>query len=534
MTIFEHQDNFKETDQCFYYNQEAIFELDSFGKIIHANYQAFEITGYSKTELASMTLTQLFQNATTLEIDTFVDAKLAKGFSTTKKYLNKNGTIHYLQLNTVKVNDSKYFCYCKDVTQIMNSILTLESMVNRYRLVISSIKEGLVVHDSDGKIIICNKSAERILGLSEEQMAGTTSIDPLWRCVYEDGTNFPGECHPSSVTLRTGNPVSNIKMGVYKSDFSLTWISINSIPLYINDESVLSGVAVTFIDITDQKGYELELIGEKEETEKALEMKDEFLSIISHEFKTPITVINSAIQVMEVICNNELSVKAKEFLRKIKQNSNRQLRLVNNLIDITRLKSGYLKNNKKNMDIVLITRLITESITIYAAQKGIQLTFYSTLKAKLIGIDEEKYERILLNLLSNAVKFTPKGKSITVKVYQKIVNRKCKVCLQIRDKGIGIPANKQELIFEKFGQVDKSFNRQAEGAGIGLYLVKLLVELIDGEIKLESKEGKGSTFTITLPIIKEAHPPTLHSPKELNNDRVIQATNIEFSDIYIP
>jgi len=277
-------------------------------------------------------------------------------------------------------------------------------------------------------------------------------------------------------------------------------------------------------DELEKKNYELN---------KVIEMKDEFISLISHEFKTPLTVINSAIQAMEVICKKDLSDKAKGFLNKIKKNSNRQLKLVNNLLDITRLNAGHLKVNKKIFDIVVLSRSITESITIFAEQKNIKLSFSSTLGKKVIGIDDEKYERILLNLLSNAIKFTPVGKSITVKVFQKIFEGKCKVCIQVRDEGIGIPQDKQELIFERFGQVDNSLSRQAEGAGIGLHLVKMLVELLGGEITLESKERLGSTFTILLPIEKAKETPIEHMIKEISDNRLIQAMNIEFSDIYI-
>lgn len=157
-----------------------------------------------------------------------------------------------------------------------------------------------------------------------------------------------------------------------------------------------------------------------------------------------------------------------------KQNSNRQLKLVNNLLDIIRINAGKIKINLTNIDIILMTRTITESIIIFAEQKGIRLSFSSTLGVKIIGIDEEKYERILLNLLSNAIKFTPRGKSIFVMASQKIVKGKCKVCIKVKDQGIGISPDNQQLIFERFGQVDSSLSRQAEGTGIGLSLLKCL------------------------------------------------------------
>lgn len=265
--------------------------------------------------------------------------------------------------------------------------------------------------------------------------------------------------------------------------------------------------------------------------EKSIIMKDEFLSLISHEFKTPLTVINSAIQTMELVCKKELSDKARGFLNKIRQNSNRQMKLVNNLLDITRMNAGHLKVNKKDIDIVYLTKSITESIRIFAEQKNINVSFSSTLGRKVIGIDEEKYERILLNLLSNAIKFTPGGRSVAVRISQKIAGGKCKVCIQVIDKGIGIPFDKQELIFERFGQVDSSLTRQAEGTGIGLYLVRMLVEMMGGEIVLESKVDVGSTFTLLLPVTKEKETPIEQMIKEINDNRLIRATAIEFSDV---
>ncbi|MHB8065426.1 MAG: sensor histidine kinase, partial [Ruminiclostridium sp.] len=275
------------------------------------------------------------------------------------------------------------------------------------------------------------------------------------------------------------------------------------------DNQLLDMLALLIADIIEHLQFEMNkellIMSEKEKNEalqKAIEMKDEFLSLISHEFKTPLTVINAAIQAMELLCKDELSTRSKGFLNKIRQNSYRQLRLVNNLLDITRFNAGRMKINKMNKDIVFLTKSITDSVKIYAQQKGINLTFSSTIKRREIGIDEEKYERILLNLLSNAIKFTHKSNSIFVNVSQKIVDSKCMVYIQVKDKGIGIPEDKIDLIFQKFGQVDNSLSQQAEGTGIGLSLVKMLVESQCGVITLDSQEGHGSSFNIMFPAKK--------------------------------
>lgn len=261
-----------------------------------------------------------------------------------------------------------------------------------------------------------------------------------------------------------------------------------------------------------------------------IKMKDEFLSIISHEFKTPLAVIFSAIQTMEHTCGGELSEKARDFISKIRQNSLRQLRLVNNLLDITCLNSGWMIPNWCNMDIVMLTRAITKSVEVYARQKNIALTFQTRVKQRIIQIDHEKYERILLNLLSNAIKFTPEGKSVTVRVYitKKFGSRM--VCIQVKDEGMGIPREKMDAIFERFFQVDSSFTRQAEGIGIGLCLAQKLTESLGGKMTAESKVGQGSTFSVFFPDVKKESCGT-ETERYRDDDTLLLTASVEFSDM---
>ncbi|MFZ5967419.1 MAG: ATP-binding protein [Bacillota bacterium] len=277
---------------------------------------------------------------------------------------------------------------------------------------------------------------------------------------------------------------------------------------------------------------ELLLEGEQERRavlEKELIMKDEFISLISHEFKTPLNVIYSAIQLIEGIYFNEIPERVKELIGNIKQNTFRQLRLANNLLDITRLNSGQYKLNMKNIDIVFLTKVITESVKLYANQKNIALSFESDMQCKHIYIDDEKYERIILNLLSNAIKFTDQEGKITVILNE--IGRPDMVQIKIKDTGIGIPKDKQEIIFERFGQVDSNLSRRAEGTGIGLSLVKLLVDVLEGTIEVESEPGTGSTFTITLPV-KEVETENECAACQDVDNRLVSEIRIQFSDIY--
>lgn len=283
------------------------------------------------------------------------------------------------------------------------------------------------------------------------------------------------------------------------------------------------------MDITEKKMQEDALHAtecrEKELLQETIELKDSFLTMITHEFKTPIAIINAAIQTLEIVCRDELSEKMRGYIGKIKQNSLRQQRLVENMLDITRLKAGRMKAERRNVEIVSLTREIVESVKVYSDQKHLRLTFWSGCQEIVLSTDIEKYERILLNLLSNAIKFTPARRSIDVVMD---IRDACLV-VAIRDRGIGIPDDKKIIIFERFGQADSSLTRQAEGTGVGLYLVKLLVESLGGRIQVSSREGYGSTFSLLLPLQQDA---TLVSHK-INGSKILQAANLEFSDIIL-
>ncbi|SHI13919.1 PAS domain-containing sensor histidine kinase [Clostridium intestinale] len=268
------------------------------------------------------------------------------------------------------------------------------------------------------------------------------------------------------------------------------------------------------------------VLEENDELERTLSNQEKFFSFISHEFKTPLTVTMSAVQAIELICKNELSDIAKKYIKKIYQSSLQQVRLVNNLLDITRADAGYLKVNKKNMDIVRMTKLIIKSILVYANEKNVNIECSSSSKEIYLGIDDEKYERILLNLLSNAIKFSP----IKGNIYVDIEENDGLVSITVKDEGPGIPEDKQKVIFERFGQVNNSLTRESEGTGIGLYIVNLLVNALSGEIKLESKIGQGSAFKVILPIEIVEEEDILKG--NLMDDGLVRTVNVEFSNVY--
>lgn len=270
-------------------------------------------------------------------------------------------------------------------------------------------------------------------------------------------------------------------------------------------------------------------IGRLMEMESGYSQDTDTVSFIMHELKTPINVVISALQAMESICGNELPAKIYPYLSRIKKNVNKQLRLINSLLDISKAESGYMQLYLKNVDIVMLTRAIVESVRLYALEKGIDIRFNTLLRDKIVAIDDEKFERIMLNLLSNAIKYTPPGKSIYLNM-SKVMDR---ICIEVRDEGLGIPAVELGHIFDKFCQLDNNLTRKGEGTGIGLSLVKNLVMVLGGEITVESEEGKGSSFKVLFNDRQIDETEKMKDKEPVDGERLEKLVSIEFSDIYL-
>lgn len=265
-------------------------------------------------------------------------------------------------------------------------------------------------------------------------------------------------------------------------------------------------------------------------TIKSTDEKKAFFYNMSHELKTPITVMLGAIQLIEQkgILKPDRRASSKYILT-IRQNCYRLLRLVNNILDLSRIESGYVKFSRINCNIVYLVEEICQSVIPYAMQKSISLEFDTTEEEIIAAVDVDKIERIILNLLSNAIKYTKGGGEINIFVERQHND----VHIYVKDTGIGIPHDMQQSVFEPYHQVDNSLTRGIEGSGLGLSIVKSFVELHGGSIAVNSEPERGSEFHICMPIQKVE---MLTSPNDFDYEnsqmRIINSINIEFSAIY--
>ncbi|MGE5495241.1 MAG: ATP-binding protein [Burkholderiales bacterium] len=226
----------------------------------------------------------------------------------------------------------------------------------------------------------------------------------------------------------------------------------------------------------------------------------DYFANVSHELRTPLAVILSGIDFLSA-CFSEDIIKpeaCRNTLNISKKSCHRLLRIINNLLDITRIKSGYMNVSLSNIDIKEKIAEIVESVKDYAEKKRISLNFFSDTRCHYIAVDEDMIDRIVLNLLSNALKYTPEQGAISVILQDSHIPGN--ILISVKDNGIGIPPEKHRLIFDRFAQVDESMTKRAEGCGLGLSLAKSLVELLGGSIWVESKPGLGSKFTVELPV----------------------------------
>lgn len=304
----------------------------------------------------------------------------------------------------------------------------------------------------------------------------------------------------------------------------IAWILGEYVTFESNQRKVLE-MELQVLKLKEEAKLTNKLLDETKEHNKFV---TEFFSNISHEFKTPLNVIFSSLQLITMYnqsCEEQLIEKRKKCLYVMKQNCYRLIRLINNLLDITKLDSGFITAHMTNGNIVYLVENITMSIVSLAEDKGIEIIFDTDAEEKIMAFDGDKIERIMLNLLSNALKFTDRGG----KVYITMTDKDDNIEISVRDTGVGIPDDKKELIFGRFMQVDKTLKRNNEGTGIGLSLVKSFVELHEGKIILKSQPNHGSEFVVILPVkvIEEVACTT-----EIKND-MIERVSIELSDIYI-
>lgn len=376
-----------------------------------------------------------------------------------------------------------------------------------YNLVENNKHSAMYIRKENSKIIYANKKIKEYFFNSHEVSLDKLEsiINAKLEIIYKD--------EDKKYLYKNGTLRGILKDENKKTvDYSAQLINIG------RDEIA---IAVSFIDISDEINMEIEL----EKLKVYDKEKNEFISNISHELRTPLNIFYSTIQLLDIISKNkncDFRVKYEEYKKTLHINCKRMNRLINNIIDISKIDEGILKTNFGNYNIVSIVEDVTLSVVNYATLKSISVQFDTDTEEHIIKCDPLMIEKVMLNLLSNAIKFSKEGSIVYISIEE--INEY--IIINVEDEGIGILKEDYDKIFYKFVQVDKTSTRINEGSGIGLSIVKSIVDIHNGYIKVDSQLGIGSKFSIYLPNIYNKN----SNIKTYNvNDENIQ---IELSDIY--
>lgn len=392
----------------------------------------------------------------------------------------------------------------------------LENKLNVfYKLVDENKYSCIVIYDENGKIKFANKAVKNFM------FKNPCEKDKRVESVI---------IHKMKEVDR--NTIFEIKNSVekYKAWKGNIYIPSLDMTLECNIQNIHTkfgenNYAITFQDISSKLRTERYLI-EYEKIKKHEEVKNEFFANISHELRTPLNIFYSTVQLLD-LKSNDMLVDFREVYEEHKQclnlNCKRMLRLIDNIVDITKIDVGFTKPKFVNCDIVRVIEDITLSVVNYAENKNINIVFDTEIEEHIIKCDSSMIERAMLNLLSNAIKFTKEGGNILVNLFKD----EQWVHIIVKDDGIGIPIGIQDMIFERFIQGDRSLTRLNEGSGIGLSIVKSIIELNNGKIYLDSDGENGTEFEILLPNEKLDV-----DDYEYNYKVDIDKIELEFSDIY--
>ncbi|MDA0782188.1 MAG: CHASE domain-containing protein [Rickettsiales bacterium] len=396
----------------------------------------------------------------------------------------------------------------------------------RSELILNSAKEGIYGLDLKGNTIFANPAALKITGYTEKEMLGVPQHN-LIRHTYPDGTPYPKECCNIYKAFTEGIQSTIDNEVFWRKDGSFFPVEYTSSPIRDKLGNV-TGAMVVFRDITQRKKDEEELFAAKEKAEESTRLKSEFLANMSHEIRTP---LNGIIGMNSLLLDTELKPKQRNYTETAISSANALLELISDILDFSKIEAERMDLEQIPFDMQSLAEDVCEIIKIKCYEKNIGLLFqYAPETPRYVVGDPGRVRQILLNLLSNAVKFTEKGHVLLEIASFNSNNGKLGFLVKVEDTGIGIPKDKQDLIFEKFSQSDMATTRKYGGTGLGLAISKQLAIMMDGDITIESEVGKGSKFQLTMefnPNTDEAFNAVEYRKTDLKGIRVLVVDDSE-------
>ena len=395
---------------------------------------------------------------------------------------------------------------------------------------INAIDDGVLAISKDGNIELINPSAQQIIGWDQGDALGLNWKSVL-KLVTSDGKDVEDLENPIAQSLSKNQPTHNDKLFLLTSSEKRILVSIVSSPVGTDGE----GIIVVFRDITKEKA---------EEREQA-----EFISTASHEMRTPVASIEGYLGLALNPATAHIDEKARDFITKAHESAQHLGRLFQDLLDISKVEDGRMKNNPKIINVNEFLKDIFDGLATKADEKQLNYIFMPDIidegKEKSLqpifyaNIDPDHFREVVSNLIENAIKYTPSGEVVV-----NITGDDKQISVSVKDSGIGIPAEDIPHLFQKFYRVDNSDTREIGGTGLGLYLSRRLAETMSGNLRVESKYKEGSTFYLEIPRMNsseakqrlesaEVEKPEDKNPDSLASEETEIATEEKTEDVAI-
>ncbi len=358
-----------------------------------------------------------------------------------------------------------------------NTALRAEQALAQAEAIFLSIGEGVIATNQFGKISRVNKIALDMLGYTKDEVLGKPFLDVL-KCVDKSGHPIMPIDRPITQVFVLGRPIS-VNLYYLRKDLSKFPASVTVSPILLDGKP--TGAIEVFRDITLEREID--------------RMKSEFISIASHQLRTPLTAIKTYAHMLYKGFAGDLNDPQKEFVNIIISSSDHMNKLIDTLLDISLIEAGKLAVVRKKVNLDQFIKEIIREFTLQATEKNI------TIKVKLGGlptlvyIDPLLVREVYSNLLSNAIKYTPvKGKIVV-----SLTEKNNSLLFSVKDNGHGIPESHKDRIFGKFFRAPNVLSMEANGSGLGLYMVKGIADNLNGKVWFDSRESKGSTFYFSMP-----------------------------------
>ena len=404
----------------------------------------------------------------------------------------------------------------------------LSAVESKSDVVINAIDDGVLAISKDGNIELINPSAQQIIGWDQGDALGLNWKSVL-KLVTSDGKDVEDLENPIVQSLSKNQPTHNDKLFLLTSSEKRILVSIVSSPVGTDGE----GIIVVFRDITKEKA---------EEREQA-----EFISTASHEMRTPVASIEGYLGLALNPATAHIDEKARDFITKAHESAQHLGRLFQDLLDISKVEDGRMKNNPKIINVNEFLKDIFDGLATKASEKQLNYIFMPDIvgesKEKSLqpifyaNIDPDHFREVVSNLIENAIKYTPSGEVVV-----NVTGDDKQISVSVKDSGIGIPAEDIPHLFQKFYRVDNSDTREIGGTGLGLYLSRRLAEAMSGNLRVESKYKEGSTFYLEIPRMSssdakqrlesaEAEKPEDKNPDSLASEKIEIAAEEKTEDV---